>query len=790
MSTHTTSLILLFSMGAAMAAPATAQTSPTLDGGWPKVYSRGDDSIAIYQPQINSWSGNALRARAAVGVKPAGSKESVFGIIGLEARTDVDKDDRQVDLSDLVITSSSFPSAAAGDSAYVQLVRSVLPQGPLTISLDRLEQSLGITHAEQLGGAQPLENTPPAIIISPVMALLVTVSGPPAFVSIPNTKLDRVLNTQVFLVRDKHGHYYLHVFDGFMTTKTLDSNWVVAKKVPGDVEQAGATAAQDKKADMLVGPAVSDSTPAPSLKTTVPKIFIATGPAELIVTDGAPDYEPIPGTELLYVSNTSGNIFRDMANDQMYVLVTGRWFEASSASGPWTFVPAGQLPPDFARIPDDSPKENVKASIPGTVQAKEAVIENQIPQTAMVNLGTVKLDPAPTYDGGTPQLQAIASTPLQYAVNTPIPVIWVNSMSWYALQNGVWFTAASAYGPWTAATSVPASIYSIPPSSSLYYVTFARIYGSTSTVVYVGYTAGYLGAVVTPDGTVVYGTGYVYSPYINGTVYYPVPTTYGYAANPTWTPYAGWAIAFGVGWWVGTASAGWGYGWGYGCAPYWGAYGYGYHPAGFAYGAYGGAAAWGPGGWAATTGNVYSRYGSTQAVTRTSGGYNAWTGNAWNSKVGTAYNSRTGTLAAGQRASVTNVYTGQTASGSRGVAYNPNTGKATSWGAVGSDGSGIGHVGNNVYADNDGNLYRSSDGGWQQAGSGGGWSGMGSNQAGAANLNNWSNDRSMGDQRSDSANQFGSAGGWGGGRGMGGGWSGGGWGGGGGRFGGGGGFRR
>ena len=50
---------------------------------------------------------------------------------------------------------------------------------------------------------------------------------------------------------------------------------------------------------------------------------------------------------------------------------------------------------------------------------------------------------------------------------------------------------------------------------------------------------GYLGTVVAPGGVVVYGTGYVYTPYVGTSVWYPPPVTYGYAANPYWTPWTG-----------------------------------------------------------------------------------------------------------------------------------------------------------------------------------------------------------------------------------------------------------
>ena len=57
------------------------------------------------------------------------------------------------------------------------------------------------------------------------------------------------------------------------------------------------------------------------------------------------------------------------------------------------------------------------------------------------------------------------------------------------------------------ATAVPTEIYRIPASSPIHYVTYVHVYGFTPQVVYVGYTPGYMGTVVTPYGTVVYGTG-------------------------------------------------------------------------------------------------------------------------------------------------------------------------------------------------------------------------------------------------------------------------------------------
>ena len=295
---------------------------------------------------------------------------------------------------------------------------------------------------------------------------------------------------------------------------------------------------------------------------------------------------PIPPTQLLYASNTVSHVFKELVDQKTYVLISGRWFRSSSLNGPWEFVPGADLPKDFAAIPDDSPQENVKAAVPGTRQAQEASIANGIPQTVKVDRKTAKLDPPPQYDGA-PQLKPIDGTPLQYVANCETPVIEVDAQSWYACRNGVWFVATSSSGPWVVATSVPAVIYSIPLSSPIHYVVYSRIYSYDDQHVWVGTTPGYFGTVVCSDGTVVYGTGYVYPPYVGSSVYVSYSTTYGYGCNPCWTPWAGWAFGFAVGW--ATASS-----WNYWCccppAPYWGPYWYGCY--GAHYNAHGGITAW------------------------------------------------------------------------------------------------------------------------------------------------------------------------------------------------------
>ncbi|MFO1498965.1 MAG: autotransporter [Verrucomicrobiota bacterium] len=728
-------------MLAASAFPRAQAGGGAMDPGWPRLVVSQGMTNTLYQPQLDSWDGQQLVAHAAVALQSAETPQPVFGVVSMAARTVVDKVQRVVQLHDLQLTSARFPAIPEKVEVILAQLRTSAPRQIEVISLDRLEASLALLQQERATPRLPLKNEPPAICFSESPALLITLDGVPVFQPLSGTGLQRVINTRVFLVRDaSSGSYFLHFFDGYLTAPSLTGPWTPATQIAKEVKLAEKKAVEAKAVDLLSGQPDPETKKLPTLgRTPVPKLVFATKPTELIVFAGEPQWTSIPGTELLYASNTTGNVFVHVAESRNYVLISGRWFRSPSLHGPWEYVMGSSLPDDFARIPDASPKENVKASVPNTRQAQEAVIANSIPQTFQINRQATRLA-VPPYDGE-PKLEPIAGTRLQYVMNSATPIIRVDDNAFYACQGGVWFVGLGLRGPWRVATCVPTAIYSIPPSSSLYYVTFVKIDRHDANEVWVSYTAGYSGAYVSGDGVVIYGTGYHYTPWI-GTIYVSAPVTYGYGVSPCWTPWAGWAYGFAAGW-------AWSASYSYWCAcppaPYWGPYGY--YCYGSAYNAYGGVTAWGPYGWAGTSGTVYHQSGSWSGATRGAAGYNAWTGNQWATEYGRAYNSSTGARAVGQRGAVENVYTGNYAYGERGAAYNPNTGAAAAGGrvTVGNASTGdtatlgraavynpntgqttrvggiqtengtVGHIGNDVYASKDGNVYRADGrGGWNE----------------------------------------------------------------------------
>ena len=69
----------------------------------------------------------------------------------------------------------------------------------------------------------------------------------------------------------------------------------------------------------------------------------------------------------------------EWASGAVYFLVAGRWFSAPDFTGPWTFA-TPNLPDDFKQIPLEHERSRVRASVPGTTQAIEAVLLAGIPQ--------------------------------------------------------------------------------------------------------------------------------------------------------------------------------------------------------------------------------------------------------------------------------------------------------------------------------------------------------------------------------------------------------------------------
>ena len=545
--------LLVFSM---VPPAALAQAPPAPAGGqaWPREFQSGSTTITMYQPQLESWKGRDLAGRAAVAVKDAASPQETYGVVWFTAKTNVTRAENLVLLQDITITKGNFPATPDKADQYLQALRASAPRQMTDLSLAHLKAELTVAQAES-APQKPVavKNDVPKIYVSAQPAMLVQVDGQPVLRQVQGYALLRVINTYAVLLLDKaHGTYYLHAVGKWAQAQALEGPWTVAARPPADLNKILAMLTKGGQVDALdnPGPIVTQAARA----GTFPVIYVSTVPAELLMTQGTPAYEPIAGTSLLDVTNTDDNLIVDPATGLHYALISGRWFATKAMeTGPWEYVPNDKLPAEFAKIPVTHPRGVVLPAVAGTPSAQEAVIDNTIPETAEVTRATTKL--TITY-GGAPQLQGIEGTSLQHVVNSPYPVIRVDASSWYALKDGVWFVGTSVTGPWAVAASVPEVIYTIPPSSPLHYVTYVYVFGATPQIVTVGYTPGYYGPVLAPTGVVVYGTGYVYPTVYVGAAWYPPPATYGFGAGFFWGSVTG--FAFGA-----AAGAIWGGAWGH-----------------------------------------------------------------------------------------------------------------------------------------------------------------------------------------------------------------------------------
>jgi hypothetical protein len=250
--------------------------------------------------------------------------KSTYGIVQFSAHTLVDKATRWVALDQYTITKADFPESATKADSWVAAVKKDAENRTKTISLDQLEAALGVLAAEQKSNSEPLDNTAPTIISSEVPALLVYIDGEPAYRPVDGTALQRVINTRPLLLKDAQGKHYLHVFDGWMVADNLGGQYAPLPSPSAELEKAKKAAIQSRQVDLLTGQSDPKDKIPTLAKPPVPQIYIATVPTELIVTDGAPQWQPIQNTKLLYVTNTTGHIFKEIGDQDSYVLISGR----------------------------------------------------------------------------------------------------------------------------------------------------------------------------------------------------------------------------------------------------------------------------------------------------------------------------------------------------------------------------------------------------------------------------------------------------------------------------------
>ena len=520
------------------------------ESDWPRTVPMGQGMVTIYTPQIDAMEDNVIQYRAALAYRATPGSEPVFGAGWFESPAKIDSANRIVSPSGFNLTETRFP---AGTKDIKSELATVLVQQSsawnLDFSLDELDSALKLAESE----AKAVNTTPPKIIYRDHPALLISIDGEPVLREIESSPYKAVINTPYPLISDGK-YYYLNA---------AKDVWYRARKATGPYQFAP-TPPTDIAA--MVNPddeSTAESEPGePITAANAPEIVVSTEPAELVVTEGPAAFVPLVD-DLLVLQNSDDDVFMHVSTQKFYIVLAGRWYQADSLTGPWAYQAADNLPKAFADIPRDSNQADSRVYVAGTEEAKDAVLDAQVPQTAAVKRGEVDLEVK--YDGE-PVYQAVDGTDLVYIQNTGSTVL-VSGGLYYLVEEGVWYVSSSPNGPWQVSDHRPEQVDTILPTSPVYNTKYVHVYDSTPSVVYVGYTPGYTGSYVYHN-TIFYGTGWYYRPWVSPYYYYPRFSTWGF--NVSYNSWSGWN--FGLSWGWGPFSVG------YYTGGYWHHNHYWYHP--------------------------------------------------------------------------------------------------------------------------------------------------------------------------------------------------------------------
>jgi hypothetical protein len=474
--------------------------------GWPRRMACEDRIITIFQPQPERLDGTTLTARAALSVTEPGGG-TVYGAEWFTAQLEIDHGNRIATVSSMTITRIRFPAGEAGDQATAvmegQLRRTLTPEN-MTFDLDHLiatlEQAPTPTTAYRVA--------PPHILIRTAPCELLLIDGEPMLQL--GHRIRRVVNTPAFVCVDLSDRWWFRTQGGWLSAPGLYGRWTAISAPPAVIDVADAAGVPPPESAASSGVA--------------PEVIVAREPTELIAFTGEPHWTAIAATGILAADNCASDVFTDELTRHYWLLLSGRWYssERLADEATWTYCLPSALPAGFAAIPEDSPWARIRAHIRGTDEAREAILDAVIPQTARIpRSASITV----TYDGD-PHFVGIPGSDLRWADNSVFAVFQSDDDRFWCCNHGVWYVAPGPLGPWTVATALPGALHEIPPENPDHDASFVDIYGSTDEDVVSGYTAGYLDE-FTGDGTPIYGTGWTTPGYYGADYWCPRPLTWG-----------------------------------------------------------------------------------------------------------------------------------------------------------------------------------------------------------------------------------------------------------------------
>ena len=186
---------------------------------WPQDIEAEEATIVVYQPQLESLSGNIIKGRAAMAIEQKNGKPKIYGVFSFSSKVETDRGNDAAVMSNLKVEKVGWPdSKDAQEQRFTTIVENALENASFTTELSKISASLSASEKVQKS-LENIKNDPPEIIFFHELAVLLSYDGEPKFSAIEESHYERALNTPMTVVKDtKSNKYYL----------TSGSLWYVA----------------------------------------------------------------------------------------------------------------------------------------------------------------------------------------------------------------------------------------------------------------------------------------------------------------------------------------------------------------------------------------------------------------------------------------------------------------------------------------------------------------------------------------------------------------------------------
>src|SRR5688572_9611998 len=280
---------------AAVTSPAqtkpAAVTSPpsgtNADTGWPRTIALKSGTVVWYQPQVETWTDQKnIVAWSAVSYQLPGAKSAALGTIKIEGPTRVAVDDRVVTM-DLRITEYNFASLPPDQVKALVADVQALPVNERVLDLDRVLAYVSASPL-QVKNVEDIKADPPKVFSSPAPAILVNFDGEPVWSPVKDVDLRYAVNTNWDLFEFTPSKaLYLRYNQSWLEASKVEGPWKPAGKLPDSFSKLPNDENWKDVKSALPGTRLSDK--------TMPRVFVSTDPAELIVLNGAISYLKVDG---------------------------------------------------------------------------------------------------------------------------------------------------------------------------------------------------------------------------------------------------------------------------------------------------------------------------------------------------------------------------------------------------------------------------------------------------------------------------------------------------------------